>query len=195
MSKYALIVIIIIMMIIMTYIKWIPQEVKYEESDIDGIKYLVRDLPDSKKAANMLGKIRDNLIKLSDHMNNNKDTIYKDYNEYIERLHSKIKYIEISESSPDSIYTSYSVNKGEQIVFCVREKNIMGDLHDINLVMYVALHEIAHVASPEYGHTELFKKIFAKFTEIGIKIGIYTKIDFAYSPVNYCGLTITDSII
>ena len=61
--------------------------------------------------------------------------------------------------------------------------------------MYVALHEIAHIACPEYGHTDLFKKIFAFFVLVAMNIGIYKKIDFNYDPVDYCGLTITESII
>ena len=88
----------------------------------------------------------------------------------------------------------YSVNKGEQIVFCLRSKNT-GKLHSLNLVMYVALHEMAHVACPEYGHTKLFKKIFAFFTKTAIEMGIYERIPFNQRPEEYCGLTITDSII
>jgi len=175
--------------------KTFPRNLVYIESDIDNRKYLVRDLPDKQKAANILARLRLNLIQLSDHLYSNKDTKYSGYEEYIDKLETKIKYIDISESSADSIYTSYSVNKGEQIIFCLREKNIDGNLHDVNLVMYVALHEIAHVACPEYGHTDLFKKIFAFFVLVAINIGIYKKIDFNYEPVNYCGLTITESII
>jgi hypothetical protein len=61
--------------------------------------------------------------------------------------------------------------------------------------MYVALHEISHVACPEVGHTELFKKIFHFITKIAINMGIYKKIDFAKNPVEYCGLTVSESIV
>lgn len=177
------------------YIKTFPRNLVLVESDIDNRKYNVRDLPDKQKAANILARLRLNLIKLSDYLYDNKDTKYPEYQEYINSLETKIKYIDISESSANSIYTSYSVNKGEQIIFCLREKSLEGKLHDVNLIMYVALHEIAHVACPEYGHTDLFKKIFAFFTLVATQIGIYKKIDFNYDPVDYCGLTITESII
>ena len=65
----------------------------------------------------------------------------------------------IYETSLTSNYTSYSINKGEELSFCLRSKST-GKLHDINLLMYVAVHELAHTACPETGHTPLFNKIF-----------------------------------
>lgn len=99
------------------------------------------------------------------------------------------------ESSENSIYTSYSVNKGEEIIFCLRSKETKHKLHDINLVMYVVLHEMAHVACPEYGHGVLFKKIFAFLALRAIDLGIYKKIDFSKDTREYCGMNINDSII
>ncbi len=54
---------------------------------------------------------------------------------------------------------------------------------------------MGHVACPEFGHTDLFKDIFAFLATEAVKIGIYTKIDFKQDNKEYCGLTITDSII
>ena len=54
------------------------------------------------------------------------------------------------ESTDDSKFTSYSINKGEEIVFCLRCKKT-NQLHNINELMYVAIHEISHVACPEIG--------------------------------------------
>jgi predicted metal-dependent hydrolase len=113
-------------------------------------------------------------------------------------LNKRIQNVVIMESSMNSVYTSYCVNKGEQIVFCVRSKMIgpkNNRIHDLNLMMYVALHEISHVACPEKNHTPLFKKIFHFICEEAIELGIYKKIDFYNIPHEYCGMTITDSII
>ena len=95
----------------------------------------------------------------------------------------------------NTVYTSYSINKGEQIVFCLRSKMIRNKLHDFNLIMYVVLHEMAHVGCPEIGHTELFKKIFALFASEAVKMGLYEKIEFRNNNKEYCGMQITDSII
>lgn len=168
-------------------------EVKYIKSSLDGREYLVRDLDDKVHAANTLAQIRKNMFKLKDYLVANKNK-YPDYKQYIEQLDDRINDVIINESSADSAYTSYSVNKGEQIVYCIRSK-YDGSIHGINLLMYVALHEMAHVACPKYGHDDLFKKIFAFFAKIGIDINIYKKIDFYENPTEYCGMVISESII
>lgn len=164
------------------------------KSDIDDNFYLVRDLPDKQDAANMLSKIKKNIFDLTNHLVKNKKN-FPEYVQYIDQLQERIKNVIIQESSDNGLYTSYSVNKGEQIVFCIRSRDNLNKLHDLNLVMYVAIHELAHVGCPEFGHTELFKKIFAFFATEAVKIKIYTKIDFEKKNEEYCGLTITDSII
>ncbi|MBA42834.1 MAG: hypothetical protein CMF62_02355 [Magnetococcales bacterium] len=169
-------------------------EVTYVRSDIDNEKYLVRDLPDKQRAANMLSRIKINIDKLVEHLVKVKDE-HPDFTPFIEQLQKRIKNVDISESTPDSAYTSYSVNKGEQLVFCVRSKSISDKMHDINLIMYVCLHELAHVGNPEYGHGEQFQRIFAFFTKEAMKIGLYEKIDFYDNAVEYCGMNINESIV
>lgn len=166
----------------------------YVMSDIDGELYLVRDLPDKQNSANALAKLKKNMIILADYLNMNKDN-FPDYKAYIEQLNSKIRQSIVIENGEDDIYTSYSVNKGEQLVFCIRSRRTRDKIHDINLMMYVVLHEMAHVGCPSIGHTEEFKRIFAFFTEQAIKIGLYEKIDFERNPKEYCGMTINESII
>lgn len=168
-------------------------EVCYVKSNIDGKEYLVRELPDKQDAADILATVRRNLISLADYMDKNKDK-WPNEKGYIEALKNKIDTVVINESTEDNEYTSYSVNKGEQIVFCLRSKNT-SKLHDINTIMYVAIHEVSHIACPEFGHTELFKKIFAFFATIAVGLNIYKKQDFHNNPAEYCGLIITESII
>lgn len=194
MNGLKIIIILIFFLALAVFAKTTKKEVKYIKSDIDNRTYLVRDLEDKQKAANMLGRIRKNIIILMEHLRSNRDK-YPEYRQYIDQLINKIGDINISESSEDSMYTSYSVNKGEQIVFCLRSKKNKNRIHDLNLIMYVALHEISHVACPEFGHTPLFKKIFAFFTLIAMEIGIYDRISFSIDPLEYCGLTISESII
>lgn len=169
-------------------------EVTYVTSDIDGEKYLVRDMPDKQTAANMLAKLKKDLKKLSDHVTQHINE-YDEYREYIEQLNRNFRNTIINESTEDNKYTSYSINKGEQIVFCLRSKYNTNKLHDYNLIMYVAIHELSHVACPETGHTPLFKRIFAFLTEVAMELQIYNRIPFGHEPTEYCGLMITDSIV
>ena len=169
----------------------------YLKSNIDKQEYLVRDLPDAQKAANMLAKIKQNTMKLVEYLNKTKNddkNNVDEFSKYIDQLTTRIKTTIFSENSGDNDYTSYSVSKGEELVFCLRSKH-KDKMHELNLLMYVVLHEISHIACPVYGHGPLFKKIFAYFTKEAIEIGIYTQIPFESEPKEYCGIMITDSII
>lgn len=192
--KLTLIVIIIItFMVIVNNIIMANINMIKLKSDVDNREYFVRELKDSRRAANIIGKLRQDLLKLIKYMETNIEK-YKDYEEYINELHHKFDKVVLMENNGYGNNTSYSINKGEKIVFCLRSK-ITNELHDYNVIMYVALHEISHIACPEYGHTELFKKIFAFIAKIATEINIYEKQNFNMSPVEYCGITISESII
>lgn len=98
------------------------------------------------------------------------------------------------ETPQDEKYTSYTINKGEKIVFCLRSK-LLDNIHDTNTLMYVVIHEMAHVGCPEYGHTPLFKKIFKFLLQQSIVIGIYKPVDYRINPQNYCGMTINEYLL
>lgn len=175
-------------------IKFFPSELVYEISSVDGKQYLVRKTSDKKQAANILAKIRSKIFRFIDALDNKKDE-FPEYLKYINQLSRRIKGVIISESPQNSEYVSYSVDKGEEISLCLRSKKILSTFHDENLVMYVVLHELAHVANPETGHGDLFKKIFAFFAEFAINNGFYIKIDFALNHTEYCGMILTTSIV
>jgi hypothetical protein len=185
----------IILFISVTIYQWYRSYLSsYVKSTIDNKYYLVRNLPDKQIVADNLAYIRKNIKTLIKYMLQNSPDKYK---VYVERLNKKIHSVVILENVRDFYYTSYSVNKGEQLVFCMRSRNkeTKNQKHDINLLMYVALHEISHIACPEYGHTPLFKDIFRYFTETAIQLGLYEHIDFQNNPTEYCGMTISDSIV
>ena len=183
----------VLFVLIIVFIRLVIPEISYARSSIDNAEYLVRNLPDKLEAANMLARLRRRMEKLISHLKQAQDN-YPDYHPYVDQLVQRMRTVIISESGEDSIYTSYSVNKGDEIVFCIRNKKT-NRIHPINLLMYVAIHELSHVACPEFGHTELFKRIFAFFATEATKINLYNKIPFETTPINYCGLLITDSVI
>jgi predicted metal-dependent hydrolase len=187
----------VLVVILITYFMLSNPNMTYVKSNIDDAYYLVRNVHDKQEGANTLARIKQNMLTLSDFLHKNQDDpTYKKYVPYIQILHDKVRNIVINESTQDSIYTSYSVNKGEQIVFCLRARRLPHNLHDINLMMYVVLHETSHVACPIYdNHGPLFKDIFAFLVGCAMKLNLYKKIDFAKNNENYCGLMITDSIV
>lgn len=193
-NKIIIIILLAVVLILITKKKKGVKLIKVR-SDIDSKFYIVRDEETKQRASNMLGRIRKNILTLTNYLVQNRDSKYKHMAPYIDQLSSRIKSVKISESDGSSKYTSYSVNKGEELVFCLRSKKGINIMHELNLVMYVALHEIAHIACPEFGHTPLFKKIFTFFTKISAKIGVYKIIPFGYDSREYCGLIISDSVV
>lgn len=190
-TTFTICVLLIIIYII--YHNIVKSTAVYVKSDINNKAYLVRDEIDKQQASNLLATLETRINILSNYLHDNIDK-YPEYSEYIIQLNDGLKDVIINEGEKGSKYTSYSVNKGEQIVFCLRSRNSpTEELHDINLLMYVALHEIAHVACPEKGHTELFKNIFSFFISIATELSIYTHIPFETDPKEYCGLYISNS--
>ena len=182
--------IIILLCFILIFKYLYNNEVCYVET-FDNNSYLVRNLPDKKEAAEMLGNIRNNLIKFINKLViDNNDEFYQ----YIKMIQKKLPNSIIKESSANSEYTSYSINKGEELVFCLRSK-YTNKLHDINDIMYVAVHEIAHIGCPEIGHTALFKKINKYILEKAVKEKIYIYENYRKHNKEYCGIILLSNIL
>jgi predicted metal-dependent hydrolase len=185
--KYVIFLILILSLYMIVETDYV-NDVKFVKSNIDNKEYLVRTAKDSDKAADMLSTIR---TKLS----NVVAALHKKYpkDPRVIRVKSRFNPYKISESSPGSQYTSYSVNKGERIVFCLRTKDPKQELHDINTMTFVALHELAHLMTESIGHTQEFWDNFRFILKNSIREGHYSYHDFKSKPVRYCGTDITDS--
>lgn len=189
-----IVIILLIMFIIIYKLKYKSPAIAIEA--FNHKTYLVNDLPDSYSAADMIANIMINLEKLvnniiNDNLHSRVDKYYIDYIIKIKKCLSKVK---ISENPTDSKYTSYSVNKGEALVLCIRDK-ISLKIHDLNELMYVAIHEIAHIGCPEVGHTELFKKINVYLLEKAVCYDLYKYIDYSKYNKNYCGMILSSTIL
>lgn len=193
-------------------------EVGYVLAD-NGKSYLVRNLPDKQQAANNLAQMSDLFSKLVNYVDGQdkfkmwKLYVIKDPNAYdseidvkdekkikeyktfesdIKRLVSNYNPDVLSENTPDSKFTSYSENKGQKIVFCIRQKSD-NKLVDLNTMMFVGLHELSHLMTKSIGHGEDFWANFKILLRIAIRLGIYKCQDFERESKEYCGTRITDS--
>lgn len=160
---------------------------KTVKSTVDNREYEVRDLVDSLDAANMLANISDKLTKLVEHVvSSNPDK------EGVQQLKRNFNSRNIIENTPGGKYTAYSVNKGEQLALCLRDAKD-DTFIELNLIIFVAIHEIAHVMTDEVGHTKKFWNNMRYLLEEGEKIGIYSPEDYSKNPKMYCGLEINSS--
>jgi predicted metal-dependent hydrolase len=182
------VIVVIMLTTIYLYIDTKNSNLIFEKAELDGNMYLVRNVDDKAKAANLLAAIRQKLDRVVDYL-------VKKYPEKdnVARLKTKFRAENIEESEAGSKYTSYSVNKGEKIVFCIRSKEKEARLEDENLLVFVALHELGHIMTLSTGHTEEFWDNFRFLLKEAIKIGVYKRQDFKKNPQKYCGTKITDS--
>jgi len=148
----------------------------YEKATFDNNYYWVRNIHDKSQGANTLAHIKSNMIKLIEYLQKNIDK-FPEKDSKIKNLIKRTKTIFIMETPKDEKYTSYTINKGEKIVFCLRSK-ILHNIHDMNTLMYVVIHEMAHVCTTSQGHTPEFKDNFKFLLIQANKIGIYKPVDY-----------------
>ncbi len=171
------------------YMNFLRQKLYLEKIRANnGNEYLVRNLPDKVEAANKLGSISDSLKNLVSGLNENDDN----KGEYIKNLKESFNPEYITENIPGSIYVAYSVNKGEELSLCIRDKGTEEFIDD-NTIIFVAIHELSHIMTPETGHTPLFWDNMKYLLEQASSQGIYMPVDYSQSPVEYCGMDINST--
>lgn len=178
---------IIIVICTMKYEEF-TSDIELVNSTVNNKKYLVRNKPDKQKAANILANISEKLQTLVDHLIQK----YSD-DQRVKLLYSRFNPDNISETAYNNKYTSYSVNKGEKIVFCLRSRDTNEVLENENTLMFVALHEFSHIMTTSIGHTKEFWDNFAFVLKEAIQIKVYQYQNFKDRPVKYCGTMITDT--
>lgn len=65
---------------------------------------------------------------------------------------------------------SYTINK-EKVFLCLKKKN--GEYYDMNILVFVTLHELSHVLSTTIGHDKNFNNIFDALLKKAAEMGIY----------------------
>lgn len=157
-------------------------------SGVDHKKYCVRERHKLEMAADRLAMANKAMKELV-------DSCKKKYPDraIVKRLVKGYNPKEIYETLPTSEYTAYSQNKGEKIAFCLDTEKNGGKLIDMNTLIFVAIHELSHVACESVGHTNEFWSIFKFLLQEAKSIGIYNPIDYKKKPTKYCGMTINDN--
>jgi hypothetical protein len=158
-------------------------------STVDGNKYCVRDRKEVDRAANLLAGVVEKckiLVKFLFDKYPNKDNVL--------RLKDGFNPLQIMETLPTSEHTAYSENKGEKLAFCLNKKNNdNNDLIDENTLTFVALHELAHIATKSIGHKSEFWENFKFLLHEAQEAKLYIPKDYKSAPQEYCGMKITDN--
>ena len=161
------------------YIK--NKDVVSVRSSIDSREYRIEDSPDRQEAADFLADVNRDIIKFVDYLRNNPD-------ENVQRICNRYNPDKLGENLEYKSYKAYSVNKGQEIVICIRKDGKL--IKDKNTMLFVLIHELAHIMTVENGHPPIFWENMGKLLKEAEKAGVYKVVDYAKTPVNFCGILI-----
>lgn len=188
-------VIIFICILFLLYVLHLiySSETKWVKSDIDNKYYLIKSNNLTSKEyienANTLAEINRRILILINAVGSR-----------YPKLRELYKREGLSEAAIDSRFTSFTVNKND-IHLCLRTRNESKKLYDIDRLMYVMLHELAHMANwnsngdPIIGHGPEFLEIFRDLVRTSIKLSLYQYNDYSKKPVEYCGIMIYNNVL
>jgi hypothetical protein len=166
----------------------------------DGNTYIIRrghnkSMEFLQESANVLSKLNQRILELINYLR-----MHSPDEPSAKALARIYNYTVLSEAVIDSRYTSFTVNK-KDIHMCIRTRNSEEQVYDIDLLMYVVLHELAHMCNydsngvPIVGHGPEFKHVFRLFVESAVRAGVYKYTDYSDKPTEYCGMILNSSIL
>jgi len=195
-------IILCIIAIIYLLAKYILWYIYYDQFTNSGQYLVLKKYNDTEKAQQLLTAIDNSLLKLIESYN----LKYK----YLDTIHNLTKkqrlllYIKkqlnktySSKSLQENFPTtpghevSYNANKGQIISICLRNYNDPTKFHDLNDLIFVAIHELSHSCNESYGHDTKFWKVFRILLEVASEYNIYTHINYQENKSNYCSMHIT----
>jgi hypothetical protein len=158
-------------------------------STLDGNKYCVREREKLQDAADLLAKITEKCKKLVEYLHKNNPG-----DERAERLSKGFHPQKVMETLPTSEFTAYSENKGEKLAFCLNKSRKGEDnMIDEHTLMFVAIHELSHIATKSIGHKKDFWENFKFLLENAKAAGLHNPEDYKEKPTEYCGMKINDN--
>ena len=88
--------------------------------------------------------------------------------------------------------TSYTIDKGQTLALCLRDR-ASNAIYDSDLLLFVTLHEMSHLAIEDITHSDEFWSTFRFLLDAAEAAGLYECADYARAPRMYCGLRVDHS--
>jgi len=166
-----------------------PETLEMRKSSITGRSYGIQEmLAGADGTADVIGQL---------------DVFIRDFIKYLvanhpedkrtERIRRNAKLLRLEESPFDEGVSSFTLNKGELMSLCVREKTDGQAFHDYQTLLFVVIHELAHVGSVSTGHGTEFITNFKWLLERAAESGMYHPADYSQNPITYCGVKVTNN--
>lgn len=184
-----ILVISVILFFIFIYFRNSDFQLKCIISDINGNTFCVRERTRINEAVDLLAKNTEKAKELVTYLQNK----YPD-KDIIKRLIDGFNPDTIKETLPNSKHTAYTENK-QDMYFClnVKKDNEESELIDEHTLMFVTIHEMAHICTKSIGHKSEFWENFRFLLEEAKLAGIHEPVDYSKSPTEYCSTKINDN--
>ncbi len=168
------------------------------------------DLENPEEAAQLLDKLNTTAHQLIDHLtekyleNDGINTIKPDYRKKviygIQSLKRNYRTPSLQENIPERSGgdTSFVIDKGTVFAMCLRDPKNNNQLETkYNSLVFVLVHEMAHLFCPKWGHPPLFWENFKFLLQESIMMPnpIYQPFDYKQTGSPYCGIVISYSPI
>jgi hypothetical protein len=180
--------IIILILILLIFSKCVKNETfQVVKTSKNGKEYTVQEYPNEQEAADILEQLESNINTFL----NGLKTDFPD-DERIKRMSKNLKSSIIEEAPHKDGESAYTINKGELMKICLRKKIKDKPFHTLNTLMFVVIHELAHVISISIGHNEEFMTNFRFLLREAPKYDIdYEPINYSKNNITYCGVDVT----
>ena len=165
------------------------ERVEVRASNADGNGYLVLKRDDSQLAADALGLLNAKTRRLIESLEGRHPS-----DERVALLRSRYDRRVLAEGSNKSGNTSYSVGKGRKLVMCLRDRSEEKKIEPMDVLTHVRLHQLAHLATNDFGHTRAFLDNFRWLRREAVEAGVYKYRDFSRSPATYCGIKLSSNL-
>lgn len=197
----AILIVIVLLIVYTSYNDYVSVPLQYRTWQVIG------SYQNNKEAARLLDSVHNSMLdfmrflKKKYHIGETDDVISAEgsLHESITRGDAyQIIYTLLCNYNPDEFYeadpaktsdTSWTVNKGDAMYICMRKRSDPTQLIDKNLVLFVVLHECAHIANYNgWGHPTRFWEVFKFLLHEAEESGIMRNVDYSKFPQWYCGL-------
>ena len=164
-------------------------QLKCVVSTVDGDKYCVRERDNLQPAVDLLATTSAKMVELVEFLK-----VKDPSDDRVKRLVKNFNARKIVLTLPTSEFTAYSENKGRKIAFCLnKQKENNNNLIDQNTLMFVAIHEMAHITTLSIGHNKEFWDNFKYLLIKAKECKVYDPVDYSKERTDYCGMTISDN--
>lgn len=171
-------------------------------SAIDGLRYRVHvSHGNFTRAADLMAVLNARVIDLLRHLRRKyPESATGPRAVATRRLLNRYNPDNLAENSPRDPEgdTSYTIDKGAILALCLRRKEFSDDgdtsndynLHDLETLTFVTLHELAHIAIEDLDHPPAFWSAFKFILLEGREAGVVDGVDYRKTPTIYCGMAV-----